>query len=156
MVLVTRQHESGLVLAESAAVGEAGLRRALKRLDDRLVLWPPDAFSPYWRVLRRVSDDRPAESVLVWMDDDGTARPLSSGIVEAVERLRRDGRGRGPSVDERNRMLEDAVKAERELAREAIHDEYAPYLERGRVGVGFGAKNKVPYWMRKSRGGYVE
>jgi hypothetical protein len=107
--LVTRQTESGLVLAEQAADG-AGLRRALKDIDRNLVLWPPDAMSPYWRVLERRGDDRPAETILTWMGMDATPLPLSSGILDEVQRLRKDARNRGLTVEERNAQLEAAVR----------------------------------------------
>lgn len=152
MSLVTRQTESGIVLAEQAADG-AGLRRALKQIDDRLVLWPPDAMSPFWRVLRRMGDDHPAETVLTWRDIDGNPLPLSSGILDAVQQLRKDGRDQGPTVDERNRMLEEAVQKERRDGLDALADEYRPYLERERVGVSMGPRPRRRYWQRKWGGG---
>jgi hypothetical protein len=137
--LVTRQTESGLVLAEQAADG-AGLRRALKDIDRNLVLWPPDAMSPYWRVLERRGDDRPAETILTWMGMDAAPLPLSSGILDEVQRLRKDARNRGLTVEERNAQLEAAVAKERRDGMDALADEYRPYLERERVGVSMGPK----------------
>jgi hypothetical protein len=150
--LVTRQTESGLVLAEQAADG-AGLRRALKEIDRNLVLWPPDAMSPYWRVLERRGDDHPAETILTWMGANAEPLPLSSGILDEVQRLRKDARDRGLTVDERNAQLEAAVAKERRDGMDALADEYRPYLERERVGVSMGPKPKRPYWQRKWGGG---
>jgi hypothetical protein len=157
MGLVSRTHDSGLLLVEQSQE-EAALRRDLKRLDDRLRLLQPAHVCPgtptgYWRVVRVVSDDRPAAPVLTWMDALGEPLPLTSGILDEVNRHRKDGRNFGPNADERNAALEDAVRREREQTREAIHDEYAPYLERERVGVSLGAHNRIPYWQRKYRGG---
>lgn len=152
MSLITRQTESGIVLAEHAADG-AGLSRALKQIDRNLVLWPPDAMSPYWRVLERRGDDHPAETILTWMGVDGAPLPLSSGILDAVQRIRRDGRGHGPTPEERNAELEAAVKKERRDGLDALADEYRPYLDRGRVGVSMGPKPRRRYWQRKWGGG---
>lgn len=160
MGLVTRQHESGLVLTEES-VDQAWLRRALRRLDDRLRLIPPGSMipgdlapQPYWRVMRDIGGDRPAAHVLTWMGRDQEPLPLSTGILDEVQRHRRDGRNHGPTADQRNDALVAAVKKERVDSVQAIHDEYEPHLERGRVGVSLGARNRVPYWQRKSRGGY--
>lgn len=152
MTLVTRRHESGLILAEKSE-GWAGLRRALKQIDRQLVLWPPDAMSPYWRVLRRVADDQPCVEVLVWMDDNMNPLPLSSGILEAVQRLRVDGRNQGPTADERNAQLHENNRKQSERDREALKDEYRPYLDHERVGVSMATVKRKPYWMRRWKGG---
>lgn len=153
MSLVTRQTQSGLILAENDGGGWAGLRRALRQIDDRLVLWPPDVMSPYWRVLYRVSDDKPAETILTWMNDDGSPRELSSGILERVRKLdRRDGQ-QGPTADELNQQHDERLKRQRESELEALKDEYRPYLDRGRVGVSMGPKPKRPYYQRRWGGG---
>lgn len=151
-------HESGLVLVEQTTRDEAGLRRALKQIDRRLRLLAPEQVFPgtptgYWRVVCAWSNERPAVPVLTWMTADGSPLPLTSRIIDEVNRHRLGGRGYGKTADERNRELEAAVRKDREDARQALHDEYAPYLERERVGVSLGAHNKVPYWMRKHRGG---
>lgn len=162
MSLVTRTHHSGLVLAEHGQ-DEATIRRALKRLDDRLRLLPPGSMAhgdlgpqPYWRVYRSVSDDRPPLHVFTWMGRDQEPLPLSAGILDAVQQLRKDSRNQGPTADERNEKIKQDARKERDDQMAALHDEYAPHLERGRVGVSLGAHNRVPYWQRKRRGGYVE
>lgn len=157
MALATRRHSSGLLLAEQATE-EPQLRHALRRFDDQLRLLPPRAVFPgtatgYWRVVRMVADDRPALPVLTWMDATGAPIPLSTGILEELQRLRRDSRNQGPDVDERNAALEEQVRRERADAMEALHDEYEPYLERGRVGVSLAGVKKRPYWQRRFRGG---
>lgn len=160
MGLVTRQHESGLVITEES-VDQTRLRRALKQLDDRLRLLPPGSMtagdlapSRYWRVMRDIGGDRPAVHVLTWMGRDQEPLPLSTGILDEVAKLRLDGRNRGPNADERNDTLVANVRKAREDSVQALHDEYEPHLERGRVSVSLGARNKTPYWQRKYRGGY--
>lgn len=114
----------------------------------------PGTPTGYWRVVAVWANDRPPVPVLTWMDANGAPiLQLTSGILEEVRRLRMDARNRGPSAEERNQQLIDRVRADREAAREALHDEYEPYLERERVGVSLGARNRVPYWQRKYRGG---
>lgn len=153
MSLVTRRTESGLILSEQEQDG-AGLRRALKQIDPDLRLWAPDAMSPYWRVLLYRGEDKPAETILTWMDyETGEPLPLSSGVLERVERLRRDARNTGKSADELNAEHVERLRRQRDEDREAIGEEYRPYLERGRVGVGMSTLKRRPYWQRKYRGG---
>lgn len=153
--------DTGSVLVMEHGMDATSVRAQLRLLDDRLRLIPPGSMtagdlapSLYWRVMRDVGGDRPALHVLTWMDAAQQPLPLSSGIVDEVQRHRKDGRNHGPNADQRNDALVATVKKDRENAVQALHDEYEPHLERGRVGVTLGARNKVPYWQRKHRGGY--
>lgn len=151
-MLVTRRHESGLLLAETGAE-ETGLRRALKQLDDRLRLLPPGllaggSWCPYWRVVRVVSDDRPPLPVLSWMDANMDPLPLSSGLIEEVKRHRRDSRHREPDADQRNAAHIEAMRKLRAESVQALHDEYAPHIEKGRTGVSMATSKRRRYWQR--------
>lgn len=158
MSLVESVHESGVVLVEETR-DHSALRRALKQIDPRLRLLSPETVFPgtppgYWRVVCLYDQDRPAVPVLTWMTPYGDPLPLTSRILDEVNRHRLDGRGYGKTSDERNDDLKETVAKERRAQLDAIHDEYEAHLERGRVGVSLGATNKVPYWMRQHRGGY--
>lgn len=142
-----RSHSSGLLVAEQSQ-DHRQVEARLRQIDDRLVLWAPDGLNPYWRVMRRISDDRPAMPVLAWMAPDGDPLPLSSGLVDEVTRLRRDSRYHGPDADKRNQQHVDQIRKLREDSVEAIHSEYEDYLERGRKGVTFARVGKKRYWQR--------
>lgn len=137
------------------------MRRALKQLDDQLVLLPPGSWasgdpgpSVYWRVFRHVGGDRPPEHVLTWMDADLEPLPLSMGVVDEVQKHRMDGRNRPADVDARNAKLLERNRRDRDHQIGQLHDEYAPIVERGRNGFTVGTRNQVPYWRRKHRGGH--
>lgn len=157
MGLVTRETGSGLVVAEQGG-DEAAISRALKRIDDRYVLQkhPGDVPGGFvYKVFCIVSEDRPAECILSWADDYGNPLPLSSGLVDEVQRWRPENRERrGPDADERNRLLLERREREAREALAAISDEHRAGIEKGRVSVSLGVRNRVPYWQRKFRGGY--
>jgi hypothetical protein len=162
MSLFQSVRESGLVLVEESR-DEAGLRRALKQIDSRLRLLSPEQMFPgtptgYWRVVCQWSNDAPAAPILTWMTTFGDPLPLSSRLLDEVNRHRMDAPGGsfGKAADERNADLVASVQKQREDDVAALHDEYEPYLARERVGVAVGARNKIPYWKRQRRGGYVE
>jgi hypothetical protein len=158
--LITRQTESGLVLVEQTR-DEAGLRRALKQIDPQLRLLRPEIVFPgtatgYWRVVCQWSYDQPAEPVLTWMDANRNPMELTARILDEVNRHQKGGRGYGKTSDERNAEIAASAKRDRSEVREAIEHEYRPFLDRGRTGVSMGAHNKIPYWMRRNRGGYKD
>jgi hypothetical protein len=83
-----------------------------------------------------VNEDQPAVRMLAWADDDGTPRPLSSGLVEEVKKWRPEARGRrGPDADEHNEQLREETERQRREQLAAISDDHRPKIERGRVTV---------------------
>ena len=149
MGLVTRTTGVGLVLAEHSQ-DEAGVKRALQQIDDRLVLQKHPAAVPggwVYKVFRLVSDDTPPDLVCAWADEYGNPLPLTSGLVDKVNSLRRDAPGKGVSVDEHNAAhVERARRIGRESAERVIEDHFA-YVERGRHSVsmsGSRKRNRVP------------
>lgn len=147
MTLVSRTLSSGFVVAEHG-FDEAQLQRALTQIDGDYVLWPPDATSPYYRVMCRVSDWQPAVPVVTWMGANGEPLPLSSGLIDEVQKWRPENRGkRGLTADEHNeRQRADARRLQDENL-QAIHEEFAPHLERSRTVVQMGDKQR-PSYMR--------
>jgi hypothetical protein len=154
MGLVMRETGSGLVLAEQAA-DEAGLSRALKQLDDRLVLQrhAGDVAGGWvYKVFTIVSDDEPAECVCTGADEYGNPLPLSSGLLDLVQRLRPDARDRrGPTSDERNAAYRAELDHARTVDAERVSDDHRAKIERGSVTVSLTAGRRKPYWMRNHR-----
>ena len=144
MALVRRTHESGLVLAEHSA-DEVGLGRALKQIDDRLVL----QFRPPFYVVVCVVSDEYAPVVATWMDLYGRPLPLSSGLLEKVQAWRLDARNKPMGVDEHNALRQQRIEADREAMYEALRDDHRPAIERGRVGVSLATVKKPRYWQRE-------
>lgn len=151
MSLITRELGGGLVVAELGMDG-AALQHALAQIDDRLMLWPPDGMSPYWRVACRVSDWQEARVVCTWRAPDGSPLPLSSGILAEVDRLRLDGRNKEPDADEFNRQREEQVDREKRARGEAIVEDHRPYVERSRTSVSLADTRRKPEWLKQKRG----
>lgn len=125
MTLVHTRTGSGLYVAETATDYQS-VSAALRDHDPNLRLVPQGVDRngrPIYKVLYALGPERPAETVLVWMDDRlEEAFPLSHRIVDEVKRLDRNGRADRVSEDEHNRRLRDE-------AHERLHDEL--------LGVGF-------------------
>lgn len=153
MPLTYRSHETGLVLAEHAE-DERAVAAALKRLDSRLVLQKhrrDDAPGGWvWKVVCVVSDTY-APIVFTWTDEQGRALPLSSALVDEVQRHTLGARNRGPDADEHNRRLIAEKARDDEREREAIKDDHRARLERGRVCVMMATVKKPRYWQREGR-----
>lgn len=138
MALAYRRDESGLVLAEEA-VDEARLSRALKLIDDRLVLQKERFDCPggwRYRVLRVWSDEHPATHLFWWADEYGTPLPLTSGILDKVHVHLLGFRGNEHYLDEdahNTRHLEQLDRMRQE-AHDATVEEHAARLA-GRVSV---------------------
>jgi hypothetical protein len=150
--LIQRVHESGLVLAEESA-DEARLSHALKEIDHRYVLQlNPGGDTPgVYVVSCIVNEDQPAVRMLAWADDDGTPRPLSSGLIEEVKKWRPEARGRrGPNADEHNEQLKQETERQRREQLAAISDDHRPKIERGRVTVSRAGTSKR-YWQRNRK-----
>lgn len=119
MSLVHSRLSSGLYVAETAT-DYMSVAQALRDHDRQLRLVPQGVDRdgrPIYKVLLDRGDDRPAETVLVWMDEQmQEALPLSHRIVDEVKRLDRNSRADRVSDDDHNRKL-----AER--AQEQLHEE---------------------------------
>jgi hypothetical protein len=130
--LAYRRDESGLVLAEEA-MDEARLSRALKEIDDRLVLQKERSSAPggwTYRVLRIWSAEHPPAPVVIWEDDYGNPLPLTSGILDAVHKHLIGFRGNRFYVDEAEHNRRHVEQMEQRLADEleAIREEHLPRL----------------------------
>lgn len=147
MGVVTRHTGSGLVLAEYAS-DEAAVMRALKQIDGRFSLWPPDAVSPYYRVVCHVSDWQDARVICTWMDENGRPLPLSSGILAEVDRLRLDARNKPVDADTANEQRRERLDNEKRARGEAIMDDHRPKVERGRTSVSFGPLTRLSEYTR--------
>lgn len=124
MALVERTLDSGLILSEHGMDG-AAIERELKKRDPAMLLqgWPSQTHGCIlWKVVRDAGPDRPMDTVCVWQSDMGEPFPLSSGILDLVDRLDRNTVGAYASDDDRNRELER--QRQKDLARdnEAIRD----------------------------------
>lgn len=154
MPLVERVTRDGLLVAEHG-MDARSIQAALKQIDDRFQLWPPDGMSEYWRVYCRINDWTEAPCVATWMDDFGNPLPLSSGLIDKVNRLRMDSPNQGVSVDEHNAKHVQRVRDDREQRDHAIAQEHAPKLERARTSVSFGPLAKLgehPTPIRRKKG----
>ena len=113
---VTRQTPSGLVVAEEAA-DERSVQAQLRRLDRSLVLTREThpAGGLEYVVVKTFADD--ALVLCRWRDEvTGAALPLSSGLVDKVDRARRDSRAPQVDVVDWNARLADRVRAEMDEA----------------------------------------
>jgi hypothetical protein len=82
------------------------------------------------------------------MDDEGRALPLSHALVDAFQRQLLGARNKPPGPDEYNRRLIADRQAFVDRETERLHEEHAPFLERGRVGVSMATLKKRRYWQR--------
>ena len=133
---------------------EASVQRALKRLDGRFCLQkhPRDGAEGGWvyKVVCLVSDTY-APVVLTWMDEHGRPLPLSSGLVDEMQRHMVDSRGKVETADEYNARLVAERKRDADAQQTAIIEDHRPYVERNRVSVSVSTGKKLPYWQREGR-----
>jgi hypothetical protein len=148
--LITREVAGGLVVAEHGMDAQA-IQRALKQIDDRLILWPPDSVNAYWQVYSRVSDWYPPTPVAAWMDDYGNPLPLSSGLIDKVNRLRLDAPNKGLSVDDHNALRAERIERDREQRGQAVLEDHKAKVERGRTSVSFGPLTRLSEQPRRIR-----
>jgi hypothetical protein len=138
MTLVTRELNSGLTVAEEAQ-DEKMIARALKQIDERYVLQKhPSEVEGGWvyKVFCIVSEDQPAICIHTWCDDRGNPLPLSTGLLEDVKRWRPDARERrGFDADEHNRRLDERLAKDRAADMNALGEEHAVKIEKGRTTV---------------------
>jgi hypothetical protein len=121
MGLIERTLDSGLILSEYGQ-DSASLERELRKRDPDLTLqgWPSQAHGCIlWKVVRYAGPDRPPDTVCVWQSERGEPFPLSSGILDLVDRLDRNTRHGHHGEDELN------AARERELARQDARDREA-------------------------------
>ena len=124
MGLVERVAGGGLVVSEYGA-DQATIERELKKRDPLLSLqgWPSQTHQTIlWKVVRFSGGDRPPETVCVWQSDRGEPYPLSSGLLNLVDRLDRNSRSQHVGEDDRNAELERQRQRANELANEGIID----------------------------------
>ena len=123
--------QNGLLVPEGAH--EEAVRDALQRHDSELRLVPVDSDSygrRVYKVYRWRGPDRESEFVLFWGDQYGEPYPLSMSIVDAVQQLDLNTRGRVEDSDARNAKL----LAERRKDAEYEFDEITKAYEEHYLG----------------------
>jgi len=126
MGLVERTLDSGLALQEYGQ-DHASLERELRRRDPLLSLqgWPSVTHGCIlWKVVRYAGPDRPPDTVCVWQGERGEPFPLSSGILDLVDRLDRNSRHGHVSEDEINAARDRELERQVERDREALTDDW--------------------------------
>lgn len=133
---------------------EARLSAALKLIDPRYCLQKHrrDGVEGGWvyKVICLVSDTY-APVVWTYMDEHGTPLPLSSGLLEQIQRARLDSREKGVAMEEHNRQRElRARKLEDELVADTIREHRARVA--GRLQVSLADVQRKRQWLKKNRG----
>ena len=126
MGLVERTLDSGLVVSQYGG-DHASLERELRKRDPLLSLqgWPSEAHGCIlWKVVRYAGPDRPPDTVCVWQGERGDPFPLSSGLLDLVDRLDRNTRHGHVGEDEFNARLERERAAQVTRDNEAIADDH--------------------------------
>ncbi len=154
MTLVTRRHDSGLVLAEDAW-DETRVSRALKQIDSRLVLQKRERDeNQHDRVLVykvvKVVSDRYAPVVFTWIDEQGRPLPLSFGLVDEFKRHMLGVRTDLVSADEHNRRLVEERARDAEALTEAVIQDHRARFDRERVTVSLATSRQPRYWRREN------
>jgi hypothetical protein len=136
--VIHRSLESGLVLAEHGMDG-AALERELRKRDPLLALQgylSLEHGAVVWRVVREAGEHGP-ETVCVWQSASGEPYPLSSGLLDLVDRLDRNTRAVYAGEDELERARKIARDRQIERDNEALADDWQfkhgrPVLPRSR------------------------
>lgn len=153
--MVARTLGSGLVVAEEAA-DEARLSRAVKQIDPAFVLQkhPADVAGGWvYKVFQVVSEDREAVCVLTWTDMFGNPLPLSSGLVDELQKYLPEARSRrGPDADARNRQLAERRQRDMEHTVGEIIADHQARVARGQITVSLSARSKLRYWQKNRSG----
>lgn len=110
----------------------------LRRLDDRLFLERQLTFAgeEVWCVVCSLGGDHPPATILEWRDSDG--RPiheLSSGLVDRVARMERDGARLTAEVVKRNREMVERGRRNADAEYQAIAEEIVPLINDKRSSV---------------------
>ena len=125
--MIHRSLDSGLVLAEQGMDG-AALERELKRRDPLLSLQgflSLEHGAVVWRVVREAGEAGP-ETVCVWQSESGEPYPLSSGLLDLVDRLDRNSRGGYASADELDERRRAEQVRQQQRDNEALADDWNP------------------------------
>lgn len=125
MGLVERTLDSGLIVAQDVGGDHASLERELRRRDPELSLqgWPSQTHDCIvWKVVRYAGPDRPPDTVCVWMSERGEPYPLSSGLLDMVDRLDRNTRARYRGEDDLNAERERERRKQLDRDNEGIHE----------------------------------
>lgn len=131
MGFVYSRSDSGLVLAEHG-MDEAAVSRALRQHDNDLRLvrgYDLDREVFFWKVYRYNGPDRPADFILAWANEEGEPLPLSTRLVDEVQRHDRGMRGDFVSADEHNRRLREERHKDYLRDAEAIVQEFSAKLD---------------------------
>lgn len=134
---VERTLDSGLILSEYGMDG-AAIERELRKRDRDLSLqgWPSQTHGCIlWKVVRYAGPDRPPDTVAVWQSDRGEPFPLSSGILDLVDRLDKNTRHHYADEDERNEGLKRERRKQDARDREALLDDYKTVMGPGHAGM---------------------
>lgn len=126
MSLIERTLDSGLVLTEYG-MDHAAIERELRKRDPLLSLqgWPSQTLGVVlWKVVRDCGSERPPETVCVWQSDRGEPFPLSSGLLNMVDRLDRNTPARVLSDDELNDRHRRELGRQRERDNEALRGDH--------------------------------
>lgn len=150
MTLVTRRHESGLVLAEDA-MDEARLNRALKQIHRDYVLQKAHRANVPGGWAYKVVHVPSGLVAFTWMDEFGRPLPLSSGLIDEFQRRLIGERGNATVVDadEHNRRLLERRRKDADDGAMSVIEDHRARVERGRVSVALGA-SKPRYWRREN------
>lgn len=137
MGLVERTLDTGLILQEYGQ-DHASLERELKKRDRDLSLqgWPSQTHGCIlWKVVRYAGPDRPLDTVAVWQSDRGEPFPLSSGILDLVDRLDKNSRHHYADEDERNEGRRREREKQNARDREALLSDYKTVMGPGHAGL---------------------
>lgn len=128
--MLTRQHSSGLIVAEQAA-DERAIGRALQQIrpDAALQVRPRDEEKGGVLVYKVVHVDS-GQVMFTWMDDYGNPLPLSSGLIDEFQRHQLGARNTGLiGGDEHNRRHQEQIDRERQARVEAVREEHRARLD---------------------------
>lgn len=123
--MIERTLDSGLILQEYGQ-DHASLERELKRRDPDLSL--VGRFSEthrciIWKVVLNRAD-RPFEDVYIWMSEQGEPYPLSSGILDGLDKHTKNTRYKHVSEDEINAARNREIDRQAERDNEANLDDH--------------------------------
>ena len=123
------ERRTGDLLVAELGMDGGALERELRRRDPLLSLqgWPSATHGCIlWRVVRESGPDRPPETVAVWQSESGEPYPLSSGLLDLVDRLDRNSRHRHVDDDEFERRRVAARDRQVERDNEALRNDWNP------------------------------
>jgi hypothetical protein len=126
---VERQTRSGLILAEKGADSVA-IERELRKRDPLLSLQGvlvPEWNRIRWRVVRDAGSEQEPETLCIWQaEEGGEPYPLSSALLDLVDRLDRNTRFHYAGEDELERQRQVSRDRQVERDNEALRDDWNP------------------------------